>query len=470
MCDGRERFARRAAAPWSLPLAVLAALVLMGAALAPAAHSATGVDTVAAALRNGPVFVDPRVAGQMSPAQATALADRITGADKPVFVAVLPAAPEFPAATALQDLRSAVGITGVYAIHLGSRFNAGADPQVMPRSAVVNLVGQVQRSSGGDTVTEVNSFVDQALRQAGGHAPNTWRNDPAGSGSIGSGTTALIVLVGLAALVAAGGLVLSRRRRKARAARERAQLDRLRTVIDEDITAFGEELDRLDFRPADPVADDPMRGDYARALDLYERAKSLMTSACRPDDVQPVTEALEDGRFALATLDARRAGRPLPERRPPCFFDPRHGPSVRDVAWAPPGGTPREVPACAADAVRIEDGGTPLSRTVDTPSGPEPYWNAGPVYGPYAGGYLGGGLLPGLLIGTLLGGSLYGPGYGDGYGYGGYDGYDGYDDGGPGNGPDGGDSSGSGFDPGDFGGGSGGGGGSDGGFDGGGFG
>src|SRR3712207_7562347 len=42
-----------------------------------------------------------------------------------------------------------------------------------------------------------------------------------------------------------------------------------------------------------------------------------------------------------------------------CFFDPRHGPSARDVEWAPPGGAPRLVPACAADAVRIEDGEDP---------------------------------------------------------------------------------------------------------------
>lgn len=461
------RLGARAAAPLGAALAALALLTAPATPAAPAAAQAT-VDTVAAALRKGPVYVDPRAERQLSPAQAATLADRISRADKPLFVAVLPAAPEFPAATVLQDLRSAVGITGVYAVHLGTRFNAGADPQVMSRTAVVNLVGQVQRSGGG-TAAELESFVDQALPQASGSAPTSWRGDPAGSGSLGAGPTALIVLAGLALLAAGGSYVFFGRRRKARAERERAQLQRLRTVIDEDITAFGEELDRLDFRPAEPHADDLMRSDYARALDSYERAKSQMAAARRPDDVEPVTEALEDGRFALATLDARRAGRPLPERRPPCFFDPRHGPSVRDVAWAPPGGIPRDVPACAADVVRIEDGEAPLSRKVQTPSGPEPYWNADPAYGPYAGGYFGGGLLPGLLIGTLLGGSLYGPGYGDGYGYGGYEGYDGGPGDGPG-GPDGGDSSGSGFDPGDFGGGSDGGGSDGGGFDGGGFG
>ena len=47
-------------------------------------------------------------------------------------------------------------------------------------------------------------------------------------------------------------------------------------VVDEDITAFGEELDRLDFHPSEKGADDAMRADYERALDSYDRAKSLM--------------------------------------------------------------------------------------------------------------------------------------------------------------------------------------------------
>ncbi|MYU17195.1 hypothetical protein GTZ78_42570, partial [Streptomyces sp. SID8361] len=155
----------------------------------------------------------------------------------------------------------------------------------------------------------------------------------------------------------------------------------------------------------------------------------------------------------LPVLAARREGRPLPQRRPPCFFDPRHGPSVRDVPWAPLGGTRRSVPACAADATRIDDGAEPDARTV--PVGGDrrrPYWEAGPAYGPWASGYFGGYgsmLLPGLLIGTLLGGSL-GPGYDTGYDTGNFGG--GYGDSG-----NGGDFGGGFGDGGDFGGGFGGG-------------
>lgn len=442
MRNGPGRLLRRCGVLLAVAMAVTGVIAFMGAVLAPPARSATAIDTVAHQLRKGPVYVDPRVSDQLTPSQAKALSDRITSADKPVFVAVLPATPQFPAQTVLQDLRSAVGITGLYAIHLGGRLEAGADPQVMSPTAVDNLVGQVQRSSGGTTAAELDSFVDGALPQVGGLAPDSWKSRTGGVGPTGAIVVGAIVVV-----LVGGGYLLIRRRRKAREDQQRDQLRRLRKVVDEDITAFGEELDRLDFRPSDPASDDLMRGDYSHALDAYERAKSLMGAAQLPGDVEPVTRALEEGRFALATLDARRSGEPLPERRPPCFFDPRHGPSVRDVSWAPPGGAPRDVPACAADAARIDDGDAPLTRTVDTARGTQPYWNAGSAYAPYAGGYFGGGLLPGLVVGTLLGGSLFGPGYDYGAGYGGD---------GSGGGPEGGDYTGSDFDPGDFGGGGGG--------------
>jgi hypothetical protein len=422
-------------------LALLAALMVVAAALAPGAQAADGLDTAAEALQKGPVYVDPRASDQLSATDADALAEKIEKADKPVFVAVLPKTGEFAPDTLLRDLRTAVGITGVYAVQLGDGFDAGADPQVMSRQAVDNLTGAVERSADGDTEALLNSFVDDAVRQAGGRAPSSWSE---GGGDGGPGIGAAVTLVTLAALGGGGALLVNRRARRRRDEDQRAQLARLRPVVDEDITAFGEELDRIGFEPAAPASDDALREDYSRALDSYDRAKARMAAAHRPDEVRAVTEALADGRFELATLDARRAGEPLPERRPPCFFDPRHGPSVADARWAPPGGTERSVPVCAADAARLADGEEPMARTVETAAGRRPYWEAGPVYGPWAGGYYGGGLLPGLLTGTLLGSMLSSPAHGAGYGdYGG--------------GPEGGDYSGADFNPDDFGGGFGGG-------------
>ncbi|MFF3730614.1 hypothetical protein ACFYXM_09935 [Streptomyces sp. NPDC002476] len=427
-----------------------------------AAVGASTVEDVARALRKSPVYVDPAAADQLSPSQAASLARKIKDAGKPVFVAVLPRTAAFPEQTVLPTLRTDTGITGVYAVRLGDGFAAGADPQVMPTQAVRNLTAAVKTPGTDiDAATQLNAFVDRVVEQARGSAPASWGGSTARGGPPAAG------LIALGAILVLGGgtaYLVARRGRRRRAEEERAALDRLRVVVDEDITAYGEALERLDFHPAEPGADDAMRADYERALDSYETAKVLMARSRHPSDVRAVTRALEDGRFSLAVLEARRTGREPPVRRPPCFFDPRHGPSVTDVRWSPSGGTAREVPVCAADGARLRAGEEPLSRTVETDDGRHrPYWEAGPAYGPWAGGYFGSGLLPGLLFGTVLGSMLSSPAYAAEYGGGDF-GSDG--------GWAGGDFSGSDFDPSGFdGGGFGGGGdfGGGGGFDGGGF-
>ncbi|MFE5208506.1 hypothetical protein [Streptomyces sp. NPDC056600] len=401
-----------------------------------AAPAATDIQEIGERLRDNPVYVDPQAAGQLSQAEAADLTDRIENADRAVFLVVLPA--DYPTDNIFGDLRAATGITGVYGIRLGDRFDARADSSVMSRQAVSNLARSVD---GEPAPQQLSNFTDRALDTMSGSAPDSWNGRGAGAAN---GVGALVTVGALAAVVGGSALVVTRRSRRRAEADRREALERLRVVVDEDITAYGEELDRLDFHPGEPGADDAMRADYARALDSYEDAKTKMAAAQRPEDVKGVTETLQDGRFALAVLAARREGRPLPERRAPCFFDPRHGPSVADARWTPPGGTARDVPVCAADQARLADGLDPMIREVDTGYGTRrPYWDAGPVYGPWAGGYFGGALLPGLLVGTMLGGMMAGPAYGAGWG-------GGYGDGG---GFEGGDFSGGDFNSGDFGGG-----------------
>jgi hypothetical protein len=440
-------------------LAVLAALMTLVAVTSTGAAAASGVDRAANALQHGPVYVDPRASDPLSHSQAEHLTGTIKNADKPVFVAVLPNSSDFHPNTLFQDLRTEVGISGVYAVALGNRFDARADSSVMSHAAVTHLVAAAQHGHPGDVRGMVTDFADHAVQQANGQAPGSWSGGPVnGTGTSHTGIlTGFGVILGLLALVVGGAFFVGRRRNRRSAEEDRRQLEVLRPVVDEDITAYGEKLDRLEFSPSDPAADDAMRADYTHALDSYDQAKEAMAAARHPRDVQAVTSALEDGRFALATLEARRSGEPLPERRPPCFFDPRHGPSVTDAQWAPPGGAARTVPVCAADATRLADGMEPMSREVETAQGRRPYWEAGPMYGPWAYGYFGGGMLPGLLTGTLLGSMMAGP-----YGWGGYGyGYDGFGAGGF----DGGDYTGGDFDGGDFGGGFGDGGGFGGGGD-----
>ena len=217
-----------------------------------------------------------------------------------------------------------------------------------------------------------------------------------------------------------------------------------RRAAEEDVTRFGEELQRLDLDVKMASVDEAMLQDWQRALDSYEAAKHSLEMVQRPEDVRHVTSALEDGRYAVACVRARQEDRPLPQRRPPCFFNPSHGPSTTDVDWAPPGGQPRRIPVCGADADRLAQGAEPDVRTVPVGVGRVPYWQAGPAYSPWAMGYFStyamSGLLPGFLLGSLLS-STWDGGFVDGFGDDGFDGsYDGGDDGGyDGGGYDGGD-------------------------------
>jgi hypothetical protein len=213
------------------------------------------------------------------------------------------------------------------------------------------------------------------------------------------------------------GLARRRRRRREEEA-ARAELEDVKAVAREDLVALGDDVRALDLDVQMPDADARGKEHYNQAVESYSEAEQRLDAVTRPQDLEPVTSALEEGRWAMEAAKAELAGREPPERRPPCFFDPRHGPSVGEVEWAPPGGQPRPVPVCAADLQRIQDGIEPDSRQVPYGGQMVPYWAAGPAYMPWAGGFFGGGLLPGLFVGSLLGGGLFGfPGeaYGDGY-------------------------------------------------------
>lgn len=161
-----------------------------------------------------------------------------------------------------------------------------------------------------------------------------------------------------------------------------------KAALEDDITTFGGELRDLDLevvgRELSPEAND----DYTRALDAYDGAKTQLERTRYAEDLKRVAEILEDGRFAVATVKARVNGRPLPEHRPPCFFDPAHGPSSEDIMWAPQGGAARKVPACAADAQRVRLGNDPSIRMVGYGTQMVPYWD-NQAYAPYAQGYYG---------------------------------------------------------------------------------
>src|SRR3954469_2476476 len=268
--------------------------------------------------------------------------------------------------------------------------------------------------------------------------------------------TLVVILIVIGALLLARAISRSNQR-KALERRRGVELESVRRVADEDVTRFGEELQRLDTDLLAEPLDEAARQDYQRALDSYESAKASLERVREPEDIRHVTEALEDGRYAVACVRARGSGQPLPVRRPPCFFNPAHGPSTTDIEWAHPGGQKRRIPVCAADAARVAQGAEPDVRTVPQGMGRVPYWQGGAAYSPWASGYFSGyatsGLLPGFLLGSLLS-PMWAGGYVDAFNDNDGDGDsgDGGDGGDSGDGGDAGDGGDGGGDSGDWGG------------------
>jgi hypothetical protein len=422
---------------------LLAAAVAAALALAAPAVAGERIDAAVAALQADPVYVDPSAELAIGPADQARLRRAIdTAGAGPVYIAILPLAAENETGGdpdgVLQALHEGLGRKGTYAAVVGRHFRAGSD--VLPSGEAGRLATEALNANRGNGVTA--TLIDFVDRVAEARASGS---DGSGDGEPGTGGG---VLIGLLVLGGAAFLVFRTLRNRRR---HQAELAEVKAAAHDDLIALADDVQKLE-QPVE--ANQQAKQEYEAALEGYSQASGAYDRATRTKELEKVASALEEGRYHMTAAEALLAGKQPPERRPPCFFDPRHGPSTRDVEWAPPGGEPRKVPACEADAQAVERGLEPASREVVAGGRSVPYWNAPPYFSPWAGGYFmpfgGMGFLSGLFVGNLLGGA-----YG-GFGWGGY--------GGPGGSGSWGDSGGGGdfgggmdFGGGDFGGGGGGG-------------
>ena len=396
--------ARRARLATRLTVPAIAALALLAVVAGPAAAT---VAEVAEKLRESPVYRDPAAEMQVS---TDPLLEKVNGADTRIFIAILPAEARQETGgnpdRLAQAVAQAVDRPGTFMIISGGHYSAGSIRGEVPSAQARALAQQAERDNPRDPDAFLSQWVDGVSAAARGE-PASQSGGDGGGGGVGIGTIAV-----LTALVVGGGALIfrGRRRRKEREAERRRELEEVKSVANEDLVALADDIRALDLDTSMRDADPEAVRHYTEAVDQYQKAATALDRARRVEDLAPMSAALEAGRFSMASAKAVLEGRPLPERRPPCFFDPRHGPSVEDVQWAPPDGAPRMVPACAADAQRVHDGLEPESRQVLAGAGGRmtPYWNAPGYYGPWAGGYFGGfptgGLFTGLLLGSFLGG------------------------------------------------------------------
>jgi hypothetical protein len=384
---------------------VLAVAVAAAFVVTPHVQAGERIDAAVAALQRNPVYVDPAAELAIGAGDQARVRGAIDGSGAgPLYVAILPVAAENETGGnpdgVLQALHDGLTRDGTYAVVVGKHFRAGSQGVLQP-----GVAGQLATQalaahrSEGVTATLID-FVHRvaAARQNGGTAPDN------GTGTGGG------ILIGL--LVLAGVLFLGVHAVRARRRRQ-TELAEVKAAAHDDLIALADDVQKLE----QPVEANPKaKRAYEEALDDYAQASSAYDRANQSAQLEAVAGSVEEGRWHMACAEALLAGKPPPERRPPCFFDPRHGPSVRDVDWAPAGGAVRQVPACEACALAVERGEEPAPREVVAGGRRMPYWNAPSYFGPWAGGYFapfgGTGFLSGLFVGELLGGAYGGWGYG----------------------------------------------------------
>ena len=120
------------------------------------------------------------------------------------------------------------------------------------------------------------------------------------------GFLVFLVLLAVAAVVVRA--VVQGNQRKA-LERKQAELEPVRKLAFEDVTALGEELQQLDIDLAGSELEAGANADYQRALDAYESAKTAADTITEPEHVRHVTEILEDGRYAMACVARSRRRR-----------------------------------------------------------------------------------------------------------------------------------------------------------------
>jgi hypothetical protein len=381
---GRRRRGLWALIPRSVRIS--AGVVVAAVALAPAAHAELSLQQVADKLKTDAVYVAPDAQEHVNAARVRQEIDS-AGAGS-IYVAVLPDSAG-DATEVLRTLIDDVHRDGTYAVIVGNHFRAGSDTV----SGAGELASEAIDAHGdeGATATLVD-FVDRVADRKQ-HPDST----PSGSGWV------------LPALLIGGLVLFFVLRGRSRKRKNDADLTDVKRVAHEDLIALADDVQRLETQVQ---GNRNAQAAYDRAIQSYGDASQAFDRARTPKEMSSVAQSLEEGRYEMAVAQAALEGRPAPARRDPCFFDPRHGPSVRDVLWAPPGGSPRRVPACEADAQRVEQGLEPQTREISYGGQMMPYYYAPPMFGGYFGGFL-----PGLLIGEMLGGPF---GWGGWYGGGGF--------------------------------------------------
>ena len=412
----------------AVPAAAAVALGVLVLLLALAGPAAAGpwVDRAAGNLRDDPLFVHPAARPTLSAPESERVRARLALAGTPVLVAVLPSQALAEAGGDPDRLAAlvaaSVGRPGTYLVVAGGEEGAGSN--TLARGQAARLAGTAFRRNP-ELAAAIVDFVARS-EQAAGRPPATAppaEPPPGPEGSAGDTVLRVVLLIAAAAALTVLVQLTLQNRSARRVARSGNEFAEVRAAAQDDLRALAHDLSNLNVDLEAEERDNPQAvNQYTRAYELLERAEQAFEQARSPAALAEVSSALESGRFAMDAARALFERRDPPKRRPPCFFDTRHGPSVNDVGWEPPRGPPRPVPVCPACMRQVASGVQPQPRRVRAGLRRVPFYDAPPHFESWFGGYFGGAaadLVAGFPLGNALDDGFVGGlrTSGGGYGY-----------------------------------------------------
>ena len=373
----------------ALGVSMLAALLLFPLLQSPAPASAS---TLPDCLARQHVCVTGDGRGLVSEDQQSQLEKQIGGDG--IYLVVAPSGPSGYGGSMNQITSTLDGHPQFTVGFLDSRLkHFGAyNKEMLPPGGAVGIATRAveQHRADQDVFAALTDFVTDVQDQAG--------SVPGGAAASTSSHALRNAAIGVGVVLALGVLGFFLIARPVRQRRQR-ELKEAKLAAQDDLISLSTGVTDHDADVA--IRSNPEAAEeQAAALSAYERGTAALDAARHPRDMGAVSRAIAEGQYHLACAGALAAGQPRPDRRPSCFFDPRHGMSVTDVHWTPAEGRPgRSVPACSACAHKVERGIEPEMRKVEADGGPVSYVNAG-----FAPAYWGGfGFGPGLFTGFLLG-------------------------------------------------------------------
>lgn len=343
-------------------------------------------DELALNLSEPGLWIDPASASTIPPRVAAELDLAAKNAPVPMRLAVIPASVLVDAnqqsrsvhvlwegPEVASKLYERVGVDGVYAILLDA-----------PSADDGRGFWAVQHAAGGPTY-HVESGADQAIECCAPIYGAMLERFVLRASQVDRPLYVVALPVAGAALAAFGlwwaGASLLARRRERRDEERHART--AHSLLNEEVIELSATVSTL------PTTSDVEQARLTReVLDAVEQARHRLDALTTDTDIQAVAALLGNARYLVHCLTALHRGQALPERTPPCFFDPRHGPSTQQRQWAPrlvwgSDGAEREIGTCEECAERLDAEATPDARMV----GQQNYWEVGEDLIAYIEGY-----------------------------------------------------------------------------------